>query len=298
VSRLPAVAVVVALLVGACGDASTPTTAGGLVGADGVTVEITDASRIVSLSGAITEIIYELGRGESIVAIDVTTVFPTEAATLPIVGVGRFLTAEAVLEQRPTLVIGDTQTSPPETIDQIRGAGIPVLITAEPTTFDGLYAKVRMIGQALDAPADDLVDRMQRSIAEAIETVETTGDPERVAFVYSRGPDVILLFGAEMTSRPLIEAAGAVDAGADSGVVGTVEFTPEALVAARPDVIVMNAEGLGALGGIDGLLEVPGFAATAAGRDRRIFAYPEGDFLTFGPRIAESLQRLIDDLAS
>jgi iron complex transport system substrate-binding protein len=291
--------VVLALVVAACGDAADePDGDGTVVGADGVSVVITDTSRIVSLSGAITEIVYELGVGESIVAIDVTTVFPAEAATLPIVGVGRFLTAEAVLEQRPTLVIGDTQTAPREAIEQVRGAGVPVLITAEPTTFDGLYAKVALIGDALGVPdaAAELVDRMSGAIDATSASARSTQDPPRIAFVYTRGPDVILLFGAEMTTRPLIEAAGGIDAGTDSGVVGTVEFTPEALVAAQPDVIVMNSEGLEVLGGIDGVLEVPGFAATAAGRDRRILAYPEGDFLTFGPRVAESLQRLIADL--
>ena len=61
-----------------------------------------------------------------------------KAIGLPIVGVGRFLTAEGVLAEGPTLVIGDTQTSPPETLEQIRSAGVPVVILDVPTTFDGL----------------------------------------------------------------------------------------------------------------------------------------------------------------
>jgi iron complex transport system substrate-binding protein len=117
-----------------------------------------------------------------------------------------------------------------------------------------------------------------------------------VAFVYSRGPDVMLLFGEGMTTQPIIEAAGARDVGAASGVVGTVSVTPEAIVAAAPDVIVITQEGLDALGGEQGLLEIPGFAETPAGRAGRILAYPEGDFLTFGPRIAESLAAFIRDL--
>ncbi|MDH3517826.1 MAG: hypothetical protein OEM66_02755, partial [Acidimicrobiia bacterium] len=52
---------------------------------------------------------------------------------------------------------------------------------------------------------------------------------------------------------------------------------------------------LEALGGLDGLLAIPGFAETPAGRDRRVLAYPEGDILTFGPRIADSLRLLIED---
>ena len=77
---------------------------------------------------------------------------------------------------------------------------------------------------------------------------------------------------------------------------GTVSVTPEAIIAAAPEVIVTTSEGLEALGGVTGLLDIPGFAETPAGRDGRILGYPEGDFLTFGPRIGESLQLLIADL--
>jgi len=258
---------------------------------------IDDTSRIVSLSGAITEILYELDLGDAVVAVDVTTVFPVPATKLPIVGVGRFLTAEAVLEQRPTLVIGDTQTSPSEAISQIRGAGVPVLITEVATSFDGLYRSIELIGDAVRAgdKAESLIDRMRTDIEAAIDGVEVS-DPPSIAFVYSRGPDVILLFGAEMTTHPLIEAVGGVDAGAASGIVGTVDFTPEALVAAQPDVIIITSEGLNLLGGVDGLLATPGFAATPAGQQRRILDYPEGDILTLGPRIAEVLELLVADL--
>jgi iron complex transport system substrate-binding protein len=99
-----------------------------------------------------------------------------------------------------------------------------------------------------------------------------------------------------MTTQPLIEAAGGRDVGAASGVEGTVSVTPEAIVAAAPDVIVTTTEGLEALGGIDGLLAIPGFAETPAGQQRRILDYPEGDFLTFGPRIAVILGNFVADL--
>jgi iron complex transport system substrate-binding protein len=100
-----------------------------------------------------------------------------------------------------------------------------------------------------------------------------------------------------MTTVPVIVAAGGLDAGTEAGVVGTVDVTPEALAAAAPEVIVVPAEGYEVLGGIDGLLSIPGVAATPAGSSRSVVAYPEGDFLTFGPRIAESIALLANDLA-
>jgi iron complex transport system substrate-binding protein len=260
-------------------------------GADGVTSEIADTSRIVTLSGDLTETVFALGFGSSVVATDVTTVYPPEAVGLPIVGVGRFLTAEGVLAEGPTLVIGDTQTSPPETLEQIRSAGVPVVILDVPTTFDGLYEKLEQLGKVLgvEDQARSLAADVRESIEQILRSARDYEPDPRIAFVYSRGPDVMLLFGSEMTTQPLIEAA-------EAGVVGTVSVTPEALVAASPEVIIITSEGLQALGGIDGLLSMPGFAETPAGRDRRILDYPEGDILTFGPRIADTIRQMVDEL--
>ena len=61
--------------------------------------------RIVSIGGAVTEIIYALGAGDRVVAVDTSSVYPTEATHLPQLGYLRSLAAEAVLAQAPDLVI-------------------------------------------------------------------------------------------------------------------------------------------------------------------------------------------------
>ncbi len=267
-------------------------------GADGVTSDITDTSRIVTLSGDLTEIIFELGAGDAVVATDLTTVYPDDAVALPTVGVGRFLSPEAVLKHDPTLVIGDTQTSPLSAIDQIRAAGVPVIILEVSTTFDTMYSKIEDLGRILQAEesAAALEARMRDEMAAA--TASAAAEGLRIAYVYTRGPDVMLLFGSEMVTHPVIEATNATDAGALSGVEGSITVTPEALISAAPDVLIVPSEGLEALGGIEGLLAIPGIAQTPAGRQRWILAYPEGDFLTIGPRIPETLALLVADLAA
>jgi iron complex transport system substrate-binding protein len=315
--RLLVAAAALSVLVGACAGSTSATTteqasSGAsapdealsepvvFVGADGVESEITDTSRIVSLSGDLTEAVYAVGLGENLVGRDVTTIYPEDALSLPIVGIGRYLTAEGVLAESPTLVLGDTQTAPPEAIEQIRSAGVPVVIFDVPTSFAALYDKARAIGTALGVPeqGEVLAGEIQVSVERAIASATPLDPVPGVAFVYTRGPDVMLLFGSGMTTEPVIEAAGGRDVGAESGVVGTVSVTPEALVAAAPDVIVVPQEGLEALGGVDGLLAIPGFAETPAGQNGRILAYPEGDFLTFGPRIGDLLETFIADLRS
>ena len=280
---LAATATVCVALLGACG--------GGIE--EGTSV---DSSRVVALSGDLTELVYELGAGDRLVGVDVTTVWPEEALELPIIGVGRFITAEGVLSVDPTLVIGDTQSSPAEALQQIRGAGVHVEILDVATSFEALYQKIESLGKLLDArdAATQLIADISSDVEEASADVVQSGT--RVAYVYTRGPDVMLLFGDGMTTRPLIEAAGAIDAGADSGIVKTVSVTAEALVAAAPDVIIVPEEGLEILGGVNAFLETSGVAQTPAGENGAILVYPEGDFLTFGPRVGESLRLLIADL--
>lgn len=287
-----------AVAVSGCGGSDQSATADGTyTGADGVTSEITDTSRIVTLSGDLTEILFELGLGGQIVGVDITTVQPEEATLLPVVGVGRFLTAEGVLAQQPTLVIGDTQSSPITAIEQIRAAGVPVVILDVPASFEDLYEKIEELGGFLGTPeaAAALAERIRSEVDEALTTVAGL-DPVRMAYVYTRGPDVTLMFGDGMVTNPLIEGAAGVDTGAEAGIEGTIPLTAEALVAAAPEVIIVPEEGFEILGGIEEFLALPGVAQTPAGRDRRVYAYPEGDFLTFGPRVAESLRRLIEDV--
>ena len=136
----PALAALLGLaLLGACGEPE-------------VLAAPVDATRIVSLSGDLTEILFELGVGDNIVGVDVTTVHPEAATRLPIVGVGRFLTAEGVLGVDPTLVIGDTQTAPLSVLDQIREAGVAVEILEVPESFAALYRKVGDLGELLGLP--------------------------------------------------------------------------------------------------------------------------------------------------
>ncbi len=271
-------------------------------GPDGVTTEIDDISRIVSLNGDITEILFELGLGENVVAVDVTTTFPEAAATLndtgATVGFHQQLTPEAVLRFEPTLVIGDTQVAPAETIEQLRQAGIPVAIIETQVTLGGVETKIDEVAAILGVPdpGEELSARVMSDVATAQARVEGNDEDPNVVFVYTRGPQLLLIFGLGMPTQAMIEGAGAVDAGVASGVMGAAPLTPEALVAAAPNVIVVPESGLEALGGIEALLAIPGVSDTPAGQNGAVLAYDEAFFFNLGPRVAQALNQFIDDL--
>lgn len=272
------------------------------VGADGVETTISDISRIVSLNGDLTEIIFELGFGENVVGVDVTTTYPAEAAALndqgQTVGFAQQLAAEAVLRFDPTLVIGDQQVAPPEAIEQLRGAGISVIILETQTTLDGVETKINQVAEILGVPAEGaaLAERVMVEIDAARDLAAGDDSDPTVAFVYVRGPQVVFLFGTGMATQAMIEGAGAIDAGVEAGVFGPAPLTPEALVAAAPAVIVLPEAGLAALGGIEAFLELPGVAETPAAQNDAFLAYDEAYFFNLGPRAGQALDEFVRDL--
>ena len=270
-----------------------------IVGDDGVTSAIADASRIVSLSGDLTEILFALGAGDRVVAVDVTTTFPDEATGLPSVGFGQMLAAEAVLAVQPSVVLANDLTGPAEAIDQIRGAGVPVVVLNTGGSFDAVGHKIRTIAAIVgDADAGEaLASAVEAEVQAAIDLAGTATASPRVAFIYSRGPQLLLLFGLGMGTNAMIEGAGGIDVGAEAGIRGAVPLSAEALVAAAPDVVILPESGLQALGGIDALLGVvPGLAETPAGAAGAFLAYDEAFFFNLGPRVGQALMQLVLDL--
>lgn len=272
------------------------------VGADGVETVVEDISRIVSLNGDITEVLYELGLGDNVVAVDVTTTFPPDAVAKiergDTVGFGQMLTPEAVLRFQPTLVIGDQQVGPAEVLQQLRDARVPVVIIPTETTLDGVTTKITNLGEIVGMPADaaDLAERVNEEIDAALALAAEAETSPNVAYIYARGPETIFLFGAGMPTQAMIEGANGVDVAATTGVFGPAPLTPEALIAAAPDVIVLPEAGLGALGGVEALLEIPGISDTPAGQNGNFLAYDEAYFFNLGPRVGQALTEFVLDL--
>ncbi|MFD3440066.1 hemin ABC transporter substrate-binding protein [Streptomyces sp. NPDC058685] len=269
--------------------------------ADGKSVTVSAADRIVPLSGGLSEIVFTLGLGKQVVARDITATFE-QARALPVVTRGHDVSAESVLSLKPTLVLADSTTGPAEAIAQIRAAGIPLVVVKAPKSLADVRTRIDAVAGALGVKAAG--DRLNTRTAQRIAAVQkdipkpAEGKQPRVAFLYLRGSaSVYLIGGAESGASSLLEAAGAVDAGKESGLAK--DFTPitaEALAKAAPDALMVMTDGLKSVGGIDGLVKIPGVAQTPAGMDRRVVSIDDGVLLNYGPRTDRVLRSLVDQL--
>jgi iron complex transport system substrate-binding protein len=268
-------------------------------GADGIETRVEDATRIVTLSGDMTEIVFALGLGDNIVGADLSSVYPEEARDKPKVGVEFVLVAEGVLAQAPTVVIGDEDARPLEAIDQIRQAGVPVVIFPR---FMGLGApaeKIRAVAHVLgvDEAGEALAARVQEEMDAAAALAAGITERPRVALVYVASADTVLMLGPNSVMDGLLEAVGAVDVSPAAGSDGYAPLSAEALAAGDPQVIVTAERGLERyLDGIEGFLQLPGIGETTAGRERRILVYEDLFLLGLGPRTGQLLARLFADL--
>lgn len=265
---------------------------------DGEQVTVSDVSRIVPLSGDVAEIIWSLGLGANIVGVDVSATYPQELTKLPQIGFERQLSAEGILSLNPTVVIGKEQAGPPAVLDQVRAAGVPVVIVSEPQTIEAPAAKIRSVASALgltDA-GEELATQTQTEIDAAEAFAASASSNPTVMFLYVRGGGTQLIGGAGSVADAMIKAAGGTDAGVAAGVQGFVPVTAEAMIAAQPDVIVVPKSGLESIGGLDALMDVPGVSETPAGKSGQIYAYDDLELLGMTPRTGQMIETIARDI--
>lgn len=261
----------------------------------GQQVAIDSIERIVSLNGDITEIIFALGMGDRVVGVDSSSTYPREKTReLPNIGYQRRLNAEGILALTPTLVIGDETAGPPEALAQIRSAGVPVALTADPPDLTAPLVKIRFVAAALGVPerGEMLAAQVEREIATARAAARELPASPRVLFLYLRGTDVQQVAGSETPADAMIRGAGGANAAAEAGIVQFKPLSPEVVVASQPDVILLLAKGLESVGGVEGLLRIPGLADTPAARHQHIVAMDDLYLLGLGPRTGQALADL------
>lgn len=268
--------------------------AGTITDATGATVQVQDPARIITLSGGVTETVHALGLGDRIVGVDSGSRYPEAATKVAQLGYHRQLSAEGVLSLTPDLVIATEDTGPPSTVEQLKAADVPVVILPATPSIQGARTRIELAATLLDRP--DAGARILASIDEDLASLSEAGEGPRVVFVYARGGGVMNIAGTRTAAHSMIEAAGAIQA-IDS-YSGYRPLTPEALVAAAPEVIVFTTGGLQAAGGIDAVLKMPGVALTPAGKARRIIALDDLLLLGLGPRTGEAATALAQALGN
>jgi iron complex transport system substrate-binding protein len=254
-------------------------------------------SRVVVLANGVAEIIQSLNAQSIIVGRDISST-EDSLSNIPIVTSGHQVLPEKVIALKPDLVLIDASTGPKAAIEKIKSAGITVLETPESWSLEELPIKIRAVGRAIGAQnqAEELIRQLNQSLNAA-----AVKKSPRVAFLYLRGTSsVCLIGGAGSGADSLLAAIGAIDVGAQTLDRPFNTLTAESLAALNPDVILVMSKGLESVGGIEGLLKLPGVAQTRAGKNSAVIDVDDSLLLSFGPRtpslvdaLAEALNKVV-----
>jgi iron complex transport system substrate-binding protein len=258
--------------------------------ASGRTLEIADASRIVTIGGAVTEIVYALGFGDRVVAVDLTSTFPAATKSRPSVGYMRALSPEGVLSLAPNIVLAIEGSGPADAVEVLSRASVPFVLVPEGYDEASVLRKIRFIAQALGVPekGEAMAKQAEQDFAAVTAMRAKITSKRNAVFVLAVGNGTPTVAG-EMTSAEGIFRLAGID-NAIRGMNGYKPATPEATLAAQPQAVVTMIErghGLSA----DVMFALPAFSGTPAARDKRLVSVPSY-YLTFGPRTAHAAASL------
>jgi iron complex transport system substrate-binding protein len=250
------------------------------------------AGRIVSIGGAVTEILYALGLDERIVAVDTTSLYPPRAlAEKPNVGYMRQLSSEGILGLAPSLIVAPDGAGPKETIAVLQHAGIPFVSVPDHFTAEGIIERIQVVAHAAgaDARGGCLATAVEADLTALAHERARVTQPARVMFVLSFVNDRPMVAGSDTAADGIIRLAGAVNA--VDGYRGYKLVNDEAILAARPDVILTMQRPQEILTA-DDVFARPMFSLTPAAQAKR-FVSMEGHYLLgFGPRTARAARDL------
>lgn len=247
---------------------------------------------IVSVGGDVTEIVYALGAGDRVIAVDITSRHPKVARDLPQVGYMRQLSAEPILSLSPALILAIADSGPPPVLDQLKAAGACLVLVPDDHSTQGVIRKVESVAAALDrkAEGDALKAKLAADFAALQSAVAGFKDQPRVLFLFSVGEGAPMVGGRETSADSIIQLAGGRNA-----IENFEHFKPvssEGMIAANPDVLLVTELTLEKLGGVDGILQRQDVAQTPAGKARRIVAMESLLLLGFGPRTPQAIRDL------
>ncbi|MGU3576801.1 hemin ABC transporter substrate-binding protein [Brucellaceae bacterium C25G] len=253
-----------------------------------------DNSRVLAVGGSLTEIIYALGEEGRLIGRDTTSTYPLEAQKLADVGYMRQLSPEGVLSINPSAILMLEGSGPPETIEVLKKASVPVVMVPDGMSHEGVLEKIRIVGKALNADekADALAALVDADIKVTEKLVEKVTEPKRVLFVLSLQGDRILASGTGTAADNIIKMAGGVNV-IDS-FAGYKQMTDEAVDKLAPDFILMMSGSGGHMAKEAEILAHPAIVSTPAGKNKKVIQMDGLYLLGFGPRTGAAVRELTE----
>ena len=196
--------------------------------------------RVVSLSPAVTEIMFALGADSMLVGRTEFCVYPPQAASIENIGGISNLNIEKVLSVNPDLIISGSMV-PEKVVQQFQTMGVPLVCVIEKPVFEGLYDNIAKIGNLVrhDRQADSLCGVLREEVAAMTQDSESHLPHPTVYYVVGYGKGGNFTAGGNTFINDIITMAGGQNIAADNE---GWTYSLEALMQADPDYILIRRE--------------------------------------------------------
>ena len=201
-----------------------------------ISFEIFANERVISLSPAITEILFALNRGEDVVAVSKFSNYPKEAQKLPIVGGSISIDIEKILALNPTLVVA--QQFQKSFAQKLQKLGVKVLFV-KLNTIANIEESILFLGKHLKAKkeAKELIDSIKR----AKKMAKHSKKKKRVLIVFTLKESLkngIYVSGKKLFYDEILEICGDTNAFSNPDVAQPV-LNYENIIALNPDTVLI-----------------------------------------------------------
>lgn len=254
-----------------------------------------EAKRIVSLGPDVTEIIFALGAGDNVVAVDRSSKYPAETANKANLGYRRSLSPEGILTLNTDLIIASEDIGPPETTDVLNQSAVEILYIPVDNSREGLIKKIGLIAKRLNREQQGEV--LTRKVVEDFDAATayankvSAGKQKKVVFFH--GLARLSGAGSDTAADAFIRYAGGTNP--LSIYSGYKPVSEEWLVKAEPDVVLMLSDGAGGPTRED-VFSHKALQETPAARSQSLVVLEGPYMLGFGPRTAEAIRKLASAL--
>ncbi|MBA4536858.1 ABC transporter substrate-binding protein [Bacillus aquiflavi] len=247
--------------------------------------------KIISLMPSNTEIAFALGLGDHIVGVNDYDNYPEEALEKEKIG-GMDFNIEKIISLKPNLVLAHASNSEKsaEGLQQLRNAGITVLVVNDAQNFDKVYESIQMIGKATGETeeAEKIIKDMKDKVSEIKDKTAKIKDKKKVFIEVAPAPEIFTP-GKNTFMDEMIQIVNAENAAKEQE--GWVQLTEEAIIELNPDVIV-TTYGYYVDNPAEQVLSREGWKDVPAVKNQQVVDVHADIVNRSGPRLAEGVEQL------
>ena len=251
--------------------------------------------RIISLSPSATEILYAIGSGKQVIAVDDLSNYPTEA---PMTKLSAFNpNVEALLNYKPDLIILNADaTKALEVKAALEKLKIKVFLERAPKTLREAYLEITALGRATGkiSGAQNVVSGMKSKISAAVKSGRTS---KNISFfheldntLYTATSDTFI--GKVYKDFNLVNIS---DPAATADSAGYPQLQSEYVIKANPKIVFLADAQYGET--LATLTKRPGWDGISAVKNKNVVSLPEDIPSRWGPRLVDFYQFIADAIA-